>query len=237
MKKLFFFILVLLLIAGGGAWYFTAHHLDAMIEQRIETAGSASLGTPVTIGAVETDIREGALRIADITVDNPSGFRNKHAFTLRGIEAAVDYATLDIKRVLITSPEIVIEEKDGRTNFDLMLDRLNQGEEVPLDLPEGTEEPVIVIHHFRMSESRAAFESESLDRYTDLEIDEVELNDIRGTPSEVATVIATAVLTEITREAATEMLKAKARQKYEETESKVAEKLKDVFGGEDDSGN
>jgi hypothetical protein len=237
MKKLFGFILLLLLIVGIVVWYFTTFRLDAMIEQQIEQAGSASFGSPVTVGSVTTSIKDGSLRIADITVANPSGFRNKNAFTLRGIEAAVDYATFDIKRVFINEPDIVIEEKGGKTNFDVMLDRLNSGEEVPVETPEGVEPTVITIHHFRMNESRAAFESESLDRYSDLEIDEVELSNISGTPSEVATVIATEVLKEVTREAATEMLKAQARKKYGDVEESVTDKLKDVFGKEDDSGN
>jgi hypothetical protein len=54
-----------------------------------------------------------------------------------------------------------------------------------------------------MNESRAAFESESLDRYSDLEVDAIELNNIKGTPSEVANVIATEIIQEVTREAAT----------------------------------
>ena len=237
MKKLFGFILLLLFLVGIVVWYFTTFRLDAMIEQQIEQAGSASFGAPVTVGSVTTSIKDGSLRITDITVANPSGFRNKNAFTLRGIEAAVDYATFDIKRVYINEPDIVIEEKGGKTNFDVMLERLNSGEKVPVEEPEGAEPPVITIHHFRMNESRAAFESESLDRYSDLEIDEVELSNIRGTPSEVASVIATEVLKEVTKEAATEMLKAQARKKYGDVEESVTEKLKDVFGKEDDSGN
>ena len=70
----------------------------------------------------------------------------------------------------INQPEIVIEEKGGNTNFDVMLDRINSGEQVPAG--DGQPEPVITIRHFRLNESRAAFESESLDRYTDVEIDE-----------------------------------------------------------------
>lgn len=237
MKKFLIFLLVLLVLVGGAAWYFTTYRMDSMIERKIEQAGVVSLGTPVSVGSVKTIFKDGTLLITDITVPNPSGFRNRNAFTLKGIEAAVDYSTWDIKRVYIKEPEIVIEEKGGKTNFDVMLERLNKGEQVPVDSPDGKAEPTIVIHHFRMNESRAAFESESMDRYSDLQIDEVELTNIKGTPSEVATIIATEVLTEITKEAATEMLKAQARKKYGEVEESAKEKLNDLFGGDDDSGN
>ena len=90
---------------------------------------------------------------------------------------------------------------------------------------------------FSLNESRAWFESESLDRYSDLKLDAIELNNIKGTPSEVANVIATEIIQEITREAAIELLKAQARKKYEEVEIKVSSKLKDLLGGNDeDSG-
>ena len=234
MKKFLLILLLLVAVIGAGVWYFTSFRMDALIEQKIEQAGAASLGMPVEIGSVKTSIRDGALSISDITVPNPPGFRNRNAFTLRGIEAAVDYANFDIKRVFINQPEIVIEEKDGKTNFDVMLERINSGEKVPVE--DSGPEQVIVIRHFLLAESRAAFESESLDRYSDLEIDEVDLRDLRGTPSEVATVISKQVLKEITEAAAMEILKAQARKQYDKVEDSVTEKLKDVFGGDKDSG-
>jgi len=237
MKKFLTFLLLVIVVVGGVAWYFTTYRMDSIIEHKVEQAGAAALGLPVSMGSVKTNIRDGSLQITDIVVPNPSGFRNKTAFTLKGIEAAVDYSTWDIKRVYINEPDIVIEEKDGKTNFDVMLERLNQGEEVPVDANGNGPEPVITIHHFRMNESRAAFESESLDRYSDVEIDAVELKNLKGTPSEVASIIASQVLKEITKEAATEMLKAQASKKYDEVEKSAKDKLNDLFGGDDDSRN
>jgi hypothetical protein len=235
MKKVLLVLVVLLLVVGVGVWYFVSFRLDHMIEQQIEQVGSSSFGTHVSVGAVRTDIRGGSLEISNITVANPPGFRNPTAFSLNNIEAAVDYATFDIKRVVIDKPEIVIEELGGETNFSRMLGELEAQPSEPTE--SAGEEPVIVVRHFRMNESRAAFESESLDRYSDLGVDAIELNNIRGTPTEVAEVIATEVLNEIVSEAATELLKAQARKKYEDVEDSVSDKLKEVFGGEDpDSG-
>ena len=243
MKKALLFLLVLLLAAGAGAWYFVTYRMDSMIESRIETMASISLGTQVTVGEVKTDIKGGTLSISNVTIANPPGFRNKNAFSLNGIEAAVDYANLDVKRVVIDKPEIVIEELGGETNFSRMMAQLEKHESgsdpEPGPAAEGREEPVIVVRHFRMNKSRASFESESLDRYSDLEVDAIELNNIKGTPTEVANVIASEILEEITREAATEILKAQARKQYEKAEKKIKEKLKDLLGKDDDedSGN
>lgn len=229
MKKFIVVLLVLALIVGGGVWYFVSFRLDSMIESRIEQAGTQSFGTRVSVGAVKTSIRDGSLQISNITVANPPGFRNPTAFSLNNIEAAVDYGSRDIKRLVIDRPEIVIEELGGKTNFEQMLAELESTESEPGDAGG---EPEIVIRHFRMNESRAAFESASLDRYTDVEVDAVELNDIRGTPTEVARIIAREVVSEVTSEAATEMLKAQARKKLQDVDRKVGEKLQEFFGGD-----
>lgn len=222
MKKALVFLLVLAAVAGGATWYFVSFKMDSLIKSQIESSASASFGTRVSVGDVKTDIKGGSLTISSVTVANPPGFNNKNAFTLNGIEAALDYSTLEIKRVIIDKPEIVIEEMGGQTNFDKMLASMKKGSPEPAPEKESAgeggkrEEPVITIRHFRMNESRAAFESESLDKYSNLEVDAIEVSNVKGTPSEVARVIANEVISEIVKEAATEMLKAKAQDKISE---------------------
>lgn len=238
MKKVLTFLVILLLLAGGGVWYFVTYRLDAMIEQRIETVGTQSLGTRVSVGKVKTSIKDGSLTISNVTVANPPGFKNQNALSLNGIEAAVDYGNLDITRLVIEKPEIVIEELNGDTNFSRMMDEFEQTgsgtEPAPTDTGSGEEEPIITIRHFRMNESRAAFESESLDRYSDIEVDAVELNNLKGTPTELSRIIAAKILKEVTSEAATELLKAEARKQIDKASDKVSSKLKSLLGKDDD---
>jgi hypothetical protein len=236
MKKVLFVALILLLVLGGAIWYFVSFRMDSMLEQRIESTASRTFGTRVSVGSVKTDIRSGSLTISDITVANPPGFSNPNAFSLDNVEASVDYGNLDIKRVVIDRPEIVVEEMGGETNFSKMLAELEKLDSEPESSGNGKPEPVIVIHHFRLNESRAAFESASLDRYSDLKVDAVELNDIRGTPTEVAKIIATEVVSEIASDAAIELLKAQAQKKLDDVEGKVSDKLKQMLGGDKDSG-
>jgi hypothetical protein len=237
-KKVFVIIIVLLLLAAGTAWYFVSYRMDAMIKQRIEMAGSISHGERVSVGEVSTSIKDGSLTISNVTVANPPGFRNKNALSLNDIVAAVDYSNLDIKRLVIENPEIVIEELNGETNFSRMLAAMEQGgsatEPASGDMPE----QVIVIRYFRMNSSRAVFESDSLERYTDIKIHAVELNDLKGTPIEISRIIAARILKEIAEEAATEMLKAQAKKQFKKTQDKVSSKLNDLLGsGDDDSEN
>lgn len=247
MKKVLAVLVVLFLLVGGAAWYFVTYRMDAMIEKQIEASGYQSLGTRVSVGNVKTSIKDGTLTISEIAVANPPGFKNTNAFTLNGIEAAVDYKSREIRRITIDNPEIVIEELGGETNFSKMMAELNQKSSKPAggkttdgkEAPAGAEdEPVIVIHHFRMNESRAAFESESLDTFANIKIDAVELNNLEGTPTELGHQIAQKILKEITQEAATEVLKAQAKKHLGDAEVKISNKLKDLLGkGDEDSGN
>lgn len=215
MKKVLITILLVVLAIGVVAWYFTTFRLDGVIKQQIEQVGSQSFGTAVTVGSVETDLKNGSLVISRIVIPNPPGYQNPNAVTLNGIEAALDYSSFDIKRVIIDRPEIVIEELNGETNFSELLAGLESSPE-PAPSTEGAKQPTIVVHHFRMNESRAAFESASLEHYSELKIDAVEVKNVRGTPDEVARVIAEEVLEEVVSEAAKELLKAKASEKLDE---------------------
>lgn len=217
MKKVLIGILVVVLVIGVAAWYFMTFRLDGVIKSQIETVGSQTLGTEVTVGSLTTDLKNGTLVISDIVVANPPGFNNPNAFTLSGIEAALDYDTFDVRRIIIDKPEIVIEERDGETNFSTLLENMESGSE-PAPPPEqdGAPQPELVIHLFRMNESRAAFESKSMERYTDLKVKAVEVKNVRGTPAEVTGIITEEILEEVVSAAAVELLKAKASEKLQD---------------------
>jgi hypothetical protein len=250
MKKALTVLFVLLLLLGGAAWYFVTYRMDAMIEKQIETGGLISFGTRVSVGDVSTSIKDGTLTISEVTVANPPGFKNANAFSLNGIEAAVDYKNLEIRRLTIDNPEIIIEELGGETNFSMLMAELKKKGSTPAEVEpadgnaaggdvketpgDGQKEPVIVIHHFRMNESRAAFESESLDTFANIKIDAVEMDNLQGTPTELGHLIAEKIMKEITQEAATELLKAQAKKHLGDVEIKVSKKLKDLLGKDDE---
>jgi len=225
MKKLLAVVLLLAVIAGAGAWYFVTFHLDNMIRDEIVRVAERSLNTRVHVGSVRTDLRNGTLTIEDITVANPPGFRNPNAFTLRGIEAAVDYETREILRIVVESPEITIEERDDQINVATLLNAA-ETDSAPEPESDGGPPPQLVIHHFRMNSSRAAFESASLEHYSDVGIDAVELRDVRGTPQEVGRQLLRGVLDEVVTAAAVELLKAKASEKIDEAAKKLEEFFK-----------
>jgi hypothetical protein len=234
MKKLFTILGLIMLVGAGLAWYFVNVRMDSMIESRIERAATTSLGNHVEVGGVETDLRNGTLTVREISVANPPGYKNPYAMRFNGVEAAVDYDKLEIRRVVIDQPEFLIEELDGTTNFQQMLDALEAGESVVPPSDPAKPEPEIVIRHFRIDGARAGFESASLDRYTDLKVEAIELNDLKGTPTELANEIGRKILKELSSEAGVALLEAQARNKATELGGKVSESLGEMFGNDQD---
>jgi hypothetical protein len=140
--------------------------------------------------------------------------------------------------VVIANPEFYVEEHGGKTNFDQMLQALDAATGDSADSGPGEAapkaEPVIVIRHLRIDETRAALESHTFDRYTDMQVDAVEMNDLRGTPSQLARQIARTVVEELNSATSSEMLKAKAQRKVDDIQKKVNDKLRDLLGDETD---
>ena len=233
MKKVFGTLGLILLLAVGAAWYFITVRLDTVIESRLERAATTSLGSHVEVGGVETNLREGSLTVREITVANPPGFENPFAMRFKQVEAAVNYDGLEVKRVSIDSPEFHIEEQGGVTNMELLLQAIESAPVVEAPTESSVAEPEIVIQHFRVDSTRASFESRSLDRFTEVKVDAVELYDLRGTPSELSRVIARAMLKELSRAAGLELLKASARKKTGELGEKISGSLNSIFGGSD----
>ncbi len=234
MRKLFMTLGLIILVGAGLAWYFVNVRLDSMIESRLERAATTSLGNHVEVGGVETDLRKGTLNVREISVANPPGYKNPYAMRFTGVEAAVDYDTLEIRRVVIDRPEFLIEELGGTTNFQQMLDAMEAGESPVPAAESSAPEPEITIRHFRIDGARAGFESQSLDRYTDLKVDAIEMNDLKGTPTELANQIGRKVLRELSSEAGMAMLEAQARKKAGELGSKVSESLDSIFGKDEE---
>jgi len=237
MRKLFMILGLIMLVGAGAAWYFVNVRMDSMIESRLERVASTSLGNHVEVGGVETDLRKGTLNVREMTIANPPGYKNPYAMRFSEVEASVDYDNFELKRVLIENPEFLIEELGGTTNFQQMLDALEAGESVVPAADPSKPEQEIVIRHFRIEGARAGFESASLDRYTDLQVDTIEMTDHRGTPTELANEIAGEVLRELSSEAGMALLEAQARKAAGDLGDQVGDSLGRIFGKDDDTEN
>lgn len=247
MRKVFFTLGAIVLVAVGAAFYFIAYRMDSVIESRIERAATLALGSTVEVRGVHTHLRDGTLTVDEISVANPPGFDSPYAARLNGVEAAVDYDGLEIKHVVIQNPEFIIQEIGGETNFDQMLkalddnigpasggnDETNPGEADPSR--GGRPEPVIVVRNFRIDETHAVLDSRSLDQVSDVKVDAIEMNELRGTPSQLARQIGREVLDELSSAAARELLKEQARKQLKKMSGSVSDALRGLMGDDDET--
>ena len=234
MRKTLFTLGFMMLVALAAGLYFVMFRLDSVIESRVEKAATAAFGTKVKVTGVKTDLRDGTLTVDQISVANPPGYESPFAARLNSVQATVDYDDLEIRQLVIRNPEFYVEEHNGKTNFGQMLQALNSGSQSAASNDTGKAEPVIAIRHLRIDETQAAFSSQTFDRYTDMQVDAIEMNNLRGTPTELARQIAGKVVSELSEETASELFKAKAQKKVDEIQKKVKDKLQELLGGDDD---
>lgn len=225
MKKFIITLIIVIFVGAGIAgWWYMFHRLDGMLETELQQALSKAFGTQVTVSDVKINLMEGAVDIEELAIGNPPGFGREHAVVFGNIEAAIDFEKEEVARIVLDDARIYIEEKEGVTNVQ----RLKQALESRISRESGgsgsaSAEDEITVQLFLMRSTTATFESDSLQRLSEVEIDQIELRDLRGTTDEVAEQIAVHVMEEIAEEAGMAMLEAQARKK-----------LRDLFG-EDDS--
>ena len=230
MKKIVITVLVAAFVGAGiWGWWYMATRFHHLFEDEIERAASEALGTPVTVGNVDLDLLSGAVRIDDLAISNPPGFANEHVVVFGGIEAAMNIKTMEVSKVVLNGVRIYIEEIGGETNIQQLKRSLESRISREVDV-ESDPEKQITIRQFLMRGTTATFESASLQRLTEVEIDQIEMRDLKGTPDEVAELIATEVIDEIADEAARAMLQAAAEKQIEEVGDKLGEKLRELLG-------
>jgi hypothetical protein len=209
------------------------HRLGGMMESEIQRAASEAFGAPVTVDDVQLDLINGVVRIKGLTIGNPPGVSGENALVFGSIEAAFDFESKEVSRVVFDRARIHIEEIDGETNVQRLKQSLESNISRETGAPSGSGEE-LVIRRFLMKSTTAVLESATLERISEVEIDEIEMHDLRGTPEQLAEVIAIRLLDEITQEAGQAMLRGQARQQLEDVEGKVGEKLRELLGGDSD---
>ncbi len=124
-------VLVLLVIVIGAVFY-VASSLDSIVAAAIEKYGSQATQTPVSVSAVNIDLKSGQGSISELSVGNPAGFSAPHVFTLGGISTKIDLNSITqdpivIEEVRIQSPRVVYEiNQAGKSNIATLQDTLGQ---------------------------------------------------------------------------------------------------------------
>jgi hypothetical protein len=141
-----------------------------LVKSAAAAGGPRVLGVDIAVGDVKLRPFAGQLTISDLKVGNPKGYAERDSFAVKTVDVQLKTGsllrgdTIHIKKILIDSPEILYEVRDGKSNFDTMLEMVKSAEEdeKTKDKKEGTEDKPkkkVVIEEFVLQGSKVAYAS------------------------------------------------------------------------------
>jgi hypothetical protein len=130
MKKVLVWGLGGLVVLGVVGLVLLYAFLGRIVKKGIEVAGPAVTKCPVTVDRVEVRPLRGKLRIVNLTIGNPEGFKTPSAFKVDQIRIAVQPRSLfsdvvQVQEVYIAGPEITYEIGLGKTNIGKIQDNID----------------------------------------------------------------------------------------------------------------
>lgn len=111
----------LAVLAGGAWWLYTS--LDHVVKAAIERVAPDILGVSVSVREVKLSAADGRGTLRGIEIGNPRGYASARALRAGTVSVGVDPATLAsdvvvIRDILVQSPEIAYELRDGTNNLE-----------------------------------------------------------------------------------------------------------------------
>jgi uncharacterized protein involved in outer membrane biogenesis len=211
-------LLVVLLVVG-------IFFLDSLVEKGINTAAPALLGVNTHVDSVSIRPFKGIVQLKNLTLANPEGYTTeKKLFEVTEFYVNVNMAslfsdTIEIRKILIQGPGCTYEVKEGTSNIDALIAKLNKGASTektgkktePATPDKPAEKPQeqkpgkkVIIDEFALNDTRLAYSSSlTAGQFVTLPIASITLKDIGkkeggATFSEALTQIMNATLKGIT---------------------------------------
>jgi hypothetical protein len=256
MKKILVAIMLLLVMLAGAGYYFYSN-MEFLVKQQIETAGTAALGTAVTVDEVVIDLPTGAASIRGLRVANPEGFSAGSIMSFAELQVVLDINKLSrerigIRSIIATSPHVLYELQGTASNLDVI--RANVAAQAPAaETPASPGiEVQLDIARIDITEIGATLNSTALNGPVEVKLGDIALRDLSGTPKEIANQVMQPLLEQLSSNAARALLSARAGdlrddvldqvdasleaagETIRETSANIREGLSDLFNGDDD---
>ena len=230
MKKLLYIVLALLVLVVGGV-LLLVNNLDGLVRRAMEVSGTDALGTPVSVGSVSIDLARGTATLTDVSIANPEGFSNQEMVRFDELYLALDLASLntDVMRVnsiRSVNPFVLYEMQGTRSNLDVVRERFPaRPESTP---PAETVQPVIAVNEVTITGIQAVLQSDLLENPVDVNLGDVVIPPVQGTPEELAQQIARPLLTQLGVRAATAMATTVSGMSTEELRNEAEDVLRNA---------
>ncbi len=119
----------------------TIVYLDNIVKAAVDSAGTQALGTPTSIKAAHLSLLKGTVKIDDLIIANPPGYKTPNLITLHLAETRLDTKsifsdTIKIDLVKLDAPVITIEQKGLSSNLQQILDNIKKQQGAEKTPPE-----------------------------------------------------------------------------------------------------
>lgn len=143
---------VVVLVIGGLLIFWV--NLNSIVRRTVQSQATASLNLETTVGGANVSLLGGSLGLSNVQVASPQGFDAPRMFTLVGTSVDVTYGELRkdpvrIDQIVINKPNLVIEQKEGKFNFKVLMDQ--QSSE-----PSDAEPLKLIIDEFQVNDAQVA---------------------------------------------------------------------------------
>jgi len=133
MKKFLKIVVVLVLLVVVGVAVFALFFVGPAVRKAANTMGPEILGVPVTMGDTAVLPLRGEVRMAELEIGNPEGFKSEHLFSMNKLSVDVAPATvlsdtIVIKDVTISGVKVIYETTGIRSNLGTLLKNLQSKE-------------------------------------------------------------------------------------------------------------
>ncbi len=132
--------------------------------------GPRVLGVDVAVGDVKLRPFAGRLTISELKIGNPKGYSESDSFAVKEVDVQLKVGsllrgdTVYIDKILIDAPAILYEVRDGKSNFDTMLEMVKAAEKSEEEKrkkggDEDKPKKKVVIKEFVLQGSKVAYAS------------------------------------------------------------------------------
>lgn len=236
MKAIIKIIVGLLVVVVLAVWLL-ASNIDGIVKGVIESVGSETLATRVSLGSVEVKLgEESGAALRDLSIANPDGYTQPYAFELGTVGATIAPASLStdtvvIPRVLIEDAKLTFEQQGNSNNLQTLLDNMDTGSTDGSaggeSSAEGEADVLLAIGELRLAGVGVTAYSDELEQPFEFVLKDVVVRDV-GTPEKGVTPDAAAeLIMEPVIDAALEEASAQVKQAIEAAVKQEIDKKKE----------
>lgn len=241
--KVFGGIVLLVVALLAVLFIYVLTNLGSIVRDMVEQVGPQITQTPVHLGNVDINVREGRGQLSDFAVENPAGYSSENLFTFDNVILQIEPGSVTqpvkvLNEVTIEGVQITAEQKGMTTNLQEVLKNI-QSSGGPADEPPAEQTDVrLMLEQLNFTEGTIKLITEKHGEY-DVTLPRVELKNLGDrttglTPEELGKAILEPLVKQAQRAVQTRLETAAREKAEEEVKGRLEEKLKEELGDDAD---